>query len=123
AASVSRYPLSFFFFLIRPPPSSTLFLYTTLFRSRSSLPLARSPGLSWDPVSARRSRSPPTESCHAKPDIRPRAPDDAPARPRRGRRDRGPGGGVYRRWRAAGDGRPGDRRWPALPEPRRAAER
>src|SRR5205823_12346167 len=33
-----HYPLhtSFFFFLIRPPPRSTLFPYTTLFRSSSS---------------------------------------------------------------------------------------
>src|SRR5690606_42073947 len=28
-----RVPLSFFFFLMRPPPCSTLFPYTTLFRS------------------------------------------------------------------------------------------
>src|SRR5437762_10970836 len=29
---------SFFFFIIRPPPTSTLFPYTTLFRSRPRLP-------------------------------------------------------------------------------------
>src|ERR1039458_10757880 len=29
-----RYPLSFFFLMIRRPPRSTLFPYTTLFRSR-----------------------------------------------------------------------------------------
>src|SRR5206468_12686647 len=28
-----RYPFPFFFFIIRPPPISTLFPYTTLFRS------------------------------------------------------------------------------------------
>src|SRR5256885_11688172 len=37
-------PLSFFFFflMIRRPPRSTLFPYTTLFRSRASAPCSRS---------------------------------------------------------------------------------
>src|SRR5207253_9529052 len=37
-------PLLFFFLLIRPPPSSTLFPYTTLFRSRRFPFSERSPG-------------------------------------------------------------------------------
>src|SRR5436309_4141664 len=32
------YSLFFFFLMIRPPPTSTLFPYTTLFRSRSHRP-------------------------------------------------------------------------------------
>src|SRR5947199_9126031 len=38
--SPSSSPL-FFFLMIRPPPRSTLFPYTTLFRSRDALALAR----------------------------------------------------------------------------------
>src|SRR2546421_5398515 len=34
----TRHPLSFFFLMIRRPPRSTLFPYTTLFRSFSSAP-------------------------------------------------------------------------------------
>src|SRR5205823_12900757 len=38
----------FFFLLLRPPPSSTLFPYTTLFRSaRASRPSWRSPRCAW----------------------------------------------------------------------------
>src|SRR5438105_9763594 len=33
----------FFFFMIRPPPTSTLFPYTTLFRSRRRRPFPRTP--------------------------------------------------------------------------------
>src|SRR5437868_7276313 len=33
--------LSFYFLIIRPPPSSTLFPYTTLFRSRPPTPMTR----------------------------------------------------------------------------------
>src|SRR5262249_60273124 len=36
-SSVHVSVLSFFFFMIRPPPSSTLFPYTTLFRSVSEM--------------------------------------------------------------------------------------
>src|SRR5947208_11070228 len=36
--------LLFFFLMIRRPPRSTLFPYTTLFRSRSRWPRRRSPG-------------------------------------------------------------------------------
>src|SRR2546426_7824421 len=40
---MSLYPLVFFFLMIRRPPRSTLFPYTTLFRSRAVLvPLAQS---------------------------------------------------------------------------------
>src|SRR2546429_6318842 len=36
--------ISFFFLMIRRPPRSTLFPYTTLFRSRPRRPLRRHPG-------------------------------------------------------------------------------
>src|SRR5262245_65247579 len=41
-AALSR--CSFFFFILRPPPSSTLFPYTTLFRSRELMRLGRGAG-------------------------------------------------------------------------------
>src|SRR5699024_12794447 len=53
------HPLFLFFLMIRPPPRSTLFPYTTLFRSRSgrrgfrfphSLRGSRPPGWLWGPV-------------------------------------------------------------------------
>src|SRR5437867_10602077 len=51
--SISR-PLLFFFLMIRRPPRSTLFPYTTLFRSRHRRRSAASPA----PSSARRTRKP-----------------------------------------------------------------
>src|SRR5258708_13780333 len=47
--------LLFFFLMIRRPPRSTLFPYTTLFRSRTSPRSARPPGSS-SPTSPSRSR-------------------------------------------------------------------
>src|SRR2546426_5428599 len=40
----SRYLFSFFFLMIRRPPRSTLFPYTTLFRSQDDGPGAHDPG-------------------------------------------------------------------------------
>src|SRR2546430_15297787 len=50
----------FFFLMIRRPPRSTLFPYTTLFRSRA--PCARAPAPSWNPDLFRgaRGRRPPS---------------------------------------------------------------
>src|SRR5476649_3028634 len=45
--------LFFFFLMIRRPPRSTLFPYTTLFRSRGRRRLGR-PGPAWRPGSAER---------------------------------------------------------------------
>src|SRR5207237_9533176 len=46
-----------FFSIIPPPPSSTLFPYTTLFRSCSLRPTARSPEGCWSPCSSSPSSS------------------------------------------------------------------
>src|SRR5690606_39283600 len=40
----------FFFLMIRPPPSSTLFPYTTLFRSRPSASVRNGPGMGGAPA-------------------------------------------------------------------------
>src|SRR6266516_406391 len=40
---IPRLPIGIFFFMIRRPPSSTLFPYTTLFRSARTWPRASSP--------------------------------------------------------------------------------
>src|SRR5207248_10491665 len=37
--------LLFFFLILRPPPRSTLFPYTTLFRSMARYPIAQAPGM------------------------------------------------------------------------------
>src|SRR5438309_8623576 len=55
-----------FFLMIRPPPRSTLFPYTTLFRSPSAPPswwTRRSSGSSAPPTSARARSSPPAAMC------------------------------------------------------------
>src|SRR5215203_6997479 len=43
ATSIVPFPLLFFFLMIRRPPRSTLFPYTTLFRSRAQLDADRPP--------------------------------------------------------------------------------
>src|SRR2546422_10208158 len=48
-------PLTFFFLMIRPPPRSTLFPYTTLFRSLRTPP-QRSAGQCRSPTDASRAR-------------------------------------------------------------------
>src|SRR6266511_4606631 len=53
---VSSLWLVFFFLMIRRPPRSTLFPYTTLFRSRSSPPATCASGSAWKrawPIRAR----------------------------------------------------------------------
>src|SRR5256886_16419522 len=70
----------FFFLMIRRPPRSTLFPYTTLFRSRADRPMALGPS----PRTATPSRDHDGRVSH----------DPAPARPLGGGRDRrreGPG--------------------------------
>src|SRR5207253_11369284 len=42
--------LSFFFLMLRPPPTSTLFPYTTLFRSPRTPPTSSSPDCSSEPA-------------------------------------------------------------------------
>src|SRR6266568_6096144 len=54
---VHQHTLFLFFLMIRRPPRSTLFPYTTLFRSR------RTGRPAWQPLSARRSRGPATRPC------------------------------------------------------------
>src|SRR5215216_6814541 len=54
SSSVFFFFSSFFFLMIRRPPRSTLFPYTTLFRSSTPTP-APSRRWSWSPCSARRS--------------------------------------------------------------------
>src|SRR6266480_7816823 len=48
----------FFFLMIRRPPRSTLFPYTTLFRSRSPAPPSGCPDLNWGPLRPERSALP-----------------------------------------------------------------
>src|SRR2546427_3519924 len=55
---VSFAVFSFFFLMIRRPPRSTLFPYTTLFRSRRPAPLSR-------PADTALARSPPPDRCSA----------------------------------------------------------
>src|SRR5256885_17226758 len=57
--------LHFFFLMIRRPPRSTLFPYTTLFRSRPSVPppISYSPG----PAAPRSGCSAPCRSCSVQP--------------------------------------------------------
>src|SRR6266446_1951802 len=52
----------FFFLMIRRPPRSTLFPYTTLFRSSRSDPVRRAPSSSCPPDAARRAPDAPRRS-------------------------------------------------------------